>query len=519
MVAVKRTWCCTDYDEPWSKENYEKLAAYDYDDTLFSYKAHLLQTYGCFPILCSCTLNRIFSRELHLQSLFMLLIASTFGLICYFSGANDKILGMCEEYDWNCYRSNSVLAFSISGFRENVSGLARYVGGLFLSLSLARTYYANRGLLGTVFAETLGLSMMTASSLKPLPGNPEKHVENAREMCANDVQSWVLKLGLSSETSNILLQNDIDGKTILTWNENFLSMLLGMGISPKDASLLLHEIEELKNSVKSAESMDEVKHFREEIVRLVNAGFRLLWLEHTGQDSDIADEDYSALDGMLTPAEWKHIDGIPSRATYVYSWIGDIIWQAREKGYIRTEQEAVRMHEFVERLRGANVWGLPSLPYPYVVWIVIIIKASLFLYAFNAGAVVSVLISLGQGDGGFTMDLKWGIGICVLDVLFSNFMWQGMLDLHAMLRNPNQGVLVGHMPTKIFLTFTKDVCENCIDLLDKAPHVNNGKSLRFTGDEKDMGGSKMDDEYEIPKQNMMMGVVELESRKKDPAAQ
>jgi hypothetical protein len=87
------------------------------------------------------------------------------------------------------------------------------------------------------------------------------------------------------------------------------------------------------------------------------------------------------------------------------------------------------MHEFVERLRGANVWGLPSLPYPYVVWIVIIIKASLFLYAFNAGAVVSVLISLGQGDGGFTMDLKWGIGICVLDVLFSNFMWQGKINI------------------------------------------------------------------------------------------
>ena len=56
--------------------------------------------------------------------------------------------------------------------------LARFVGGLFLSLALARTYYANRGLLGTVFAETLGLAMMTASSIKPLDGCPTKVYSN-----------------------------------------------------------------------------------------------------------------------------------------------------------------------------------------------------------------------------------------------------------------------------------------------------------------------------------------------------
>lgn len=66
----------------------------------------------------------------------------------------------------------------------------------------------------------------------------------------------------------------------------------------------------------------------------------------------------------------------------------------------------------------------------------------------------------------------------IMNVLMMNFAWQGMLDLHAMLRNPNQGKLVGHMPTPVFLDFTKRVCYNTVEYLSTAPHNNDGHSLR-----------------------------------------
>ena len=47
-----------------------------------------------------------------------------------------------------------------------------FVLGLFTSLSLARTYYSNRALLGTVFAKVLGLGMFAASFIRALSSNP-----------------------------------------------------------------------------------------------------------------------------------------------------------------------------------------------------------------------------------------------------------------------------------------------------------------------------------------------------------
>ena len=89
------------------------------------------------------------------------------------------------------------------------------------------------------------------------------------------------------------------------------------------------------------------------------------------------------------------------------------------------------MHEFVEKLRGANVWGLPSLAYPYVLWIVTIVKTNIVLTCCQAATTFGIFLTLAD-DKEWTSDMTLAAVILMCNVLFENFMWQGNDFLHKL---------------------------------------------------------------------------------------
>lgn len=279
-------------------------------------------------------------------------------------------------------------------------GLTRFVLGLFVSLIIGKTYYANRGQFGVLFGRSMGLSQMVAAWVKAPDDNPEA----ATQAC----------------------------------------------------------------------------EARKLIVRWANASFRLMWLETGVLDTPEKIGKDMLSSGLMTEDEWNHVAGLSSRCTHIYQWMNNVLVQLLDAGYIRDTILLNRMHEQIDDMRAANVWGLPSVPIPYVTLITVMVKMNLLTHAFAAGAVVRAAI-----DG----EATWlALLIPHLDLSLHSFLFQGLLDLHGLLYNPNQGLLLGHLPVVNFLAFVQSVTnallsESCIQgvklpyKLDLPP-INGGITLR-----------------------------------------
>ena len=60
-------------------------------------------------------------------------------------------------------------------WHASTGGLVRFVLAMFVSLTLYKTYYANRGLLGTVFAEGSSRTVVTDNALAACLNNGQHH--------------------------------------------------------------------------------------------------------------------------------------------------------------------------------------------------------------------------------------------------------------------------------------------------------------------------------------------------------
>merc|ERR1712039_668823 len=101
-------------------------------------------------------------------------------------------------------------------------------------------------------------------------------------------------------------------------------------------------------------------------------------------------------------------------------------------------------------MRGANVWGLPSLPITYTQVITHMVKMHLFILALANGALTSEQYALGKANG-YDWETVFVIVILYLDLALHNYLWQGLLDLHGALYNPNSGIFLGHLPALNFM--------------------------------------------------------------------
>jgi hypothetical protein len=372
-------------------------------DNIFSYNAHGLHSWGWIPVFLFGTTWRVFTWELHAQGLAMIALSV---FTCWQNSKFAHEVGLydsCKQdppkYDPSCFEGkNSVFASWILGAEGQLGTLVRFILGMFASLVIANTYSKNRGLLGTVFAKVLGFSMMVSTYIRPV--NRDDPVEK-----------------------------------------------------------------------------QEVEHIQKYLVRLSNAGFRLMWIECRGEDGGMVDGTHTdgsdrsrgtggsgrphLMDGLLTKEEWQQIQHLESRITYIWQWCADCIADCTERGYIKDYHITVMMHNQLEELRGANVWGLPSLPYPYVFVVTFIVKVYLILAAMREGVTMGTIVS-SAGEFGWDSTHYGLMALIIFYVSITNFLYQGLLDLHSLLKDPNKDEHCGHMPTASFVKFTKDGRCNCI---------------------------------------------------------
>jgi len=265
---------------------------------------------------------------------------------------------------------------------DNIAGLSRFVLGLFVSLVLSKTYYANRGFFGTVFGCSMALAQMTAS--------------------------WVR-------------------------------------VPPADAG--------------NSECEECVRKAQELLVRWINAGFRLMWLESVpGLSAEEIEKDMVGQD-LLTQAEWDKVKGLSSRCTHIYQWMTNVLSELLDWGYIASPNQLVMMQEQVDQMRGANVWGLPSLPIAYTMIITHMVKSHVLVLAAYTGALAAEQFAVAEVYG-YTRPRVVIIWICHVELVVHHFLFQGLLDLHGALYNPNSGTYLGHLPSLNFMDFVKDVTEH-----------------------------------------------------------
>jgi hypothetical protein len=216
------------------------------------------------------------------------------------------------------------------------------------------------------------------------------------------------------------------------------------------------------------EDKEEVLAIQTLLVRWLNAAFLLMFLENAGLVS--AKSGYNLLEGSLMPDEWAHIAPLPSRCTYIYQWVGSLVIDCSNWGFV-DPAIAVSIYKQVEDLRGCNVWGLPSLPYPYSLIITFMVKSYLLVATLNIGYEMSFYwASFLFIPGGTAIYERVACYMANLLYLFCiNVLYQGLLDIHSLLRNPNQDRFIGHLCTQRFLKFTHDVSGNLVRNLDTRP--------------------------------------------------
>jgi len=277
----------------------------------------------------------------------------------------------------------------VMALHDELGSLTRFVLGLFVSLAIAKTYFANRQEFGVLFGRTLGFSQM--------------------------VVAWVQPPMVQNSGSNAI-----------------------------NAQKLL--------------------------IRWANAGFRLLVLEVRDKDVDEIGDDMVQR-SLLTDLEWSHIKDVPSRATHIYQWINNVLYQLMRAGYIHDTILLQRMHEQVDDMRAANVWGLPSLPVIYTLMITSLVKIHLFVAACHYGCVLrKTCLTHKQYDA----EHPWQIHKLPLiqlhfHMFLENFLYQGLLDLLGALYSPNGGMLLGHLPADNFLDFVEQVSKDLLEKNDSLP--------------------------------------------------
>ena len=137
-----------------------------------------------------------------------------------------------------------------------------------------------------------------------------------------------------------------------------------------------------------------------------------------------------------------------------------------------SQEVAGRMYLVVEELRASNAWGLPSLPYPYALIITFMVKVYLIIATLEYGYDLSFFVITFMDEESFDFPLTERLLVVALEICYLfviNLLYQGLLDLHSILRNPNQDKYIGHLCTRRFLNFTSEVSHNLINNVDRKP--------------------------------------------------
>eukprot|EP00656_Telonema_subtile_P020243 TRINITY_DN21393_c0_g1_i3.p1 TRINITY_DN21393_c0_g1~~TRINITY_DN21393_c0_g1_i3.p1 ORF type:complete len:287 (+),score=55.36 TRINITY_DN21393_c0_g1_i3:262-1122(+) len=215
-----------------------------------------------------------------------------------------------------------------------------------------------------------------------------------------------------------------------------------------------------------------IKTVQRRMIRWANAIFRLLWLESCEYEGQINDS-IRVMDGnlgpLLTQKEWDRIKNVPSRVTHILYWLNTSVDDLKRAGFL-DDQAASQLANQLDTIRSSNNYGLSSLPYPYVFAIASMTKFMLLFSSVAFGFRVSLIKNASEyADDGWVSHRQELLAWTVFQMGAVAWIYQALLDLYILLRNPNQGKLAGHMPTPDFLQFTEAVTCGMMCQQDTAP--------------------------------------------------
>eukprot|EP00927_Polykrikos_kofoidii_P013020 TRINITY_DN1566_c0_g4_i1.p1 TRINITY_DN1566_c0_g4~~TRINITY_DN1566_c0_g4_i1.p1 ORF type:complete len:461 (-),score=54.35 TRINITY_DN1566_c0_g4_i1:48-1430(-) len=214
---------------------------------------------------------------------------------------------------------------------------------------------------------------------------------------------------------------------------------------------------------------DAARGSQELLIRWNNAAYRLLVLEVLDTPAEEIGDDLVTKREMLTEAEWKSIAKLPSRATHIYQWMNNVLWDLMDGGYLPTRC-MITMQEQVDMMRGANVWGLPSLPLPYTMFVTVVVKMFMFAEACHQGVLLAGIWPDKMATGTENQIREFLPMLSLMWNLFLvNLLFQGALDLHGWIYSPNGGEYLGHLPAENFLAFVQKVC---VDMLAESGAIS-----------------------------------------------
>jgi len=165
---------------------------------------------------------------------------------------------------------------------------------------------------------------------------------------------------------------------------------------------------------------------------------------------------------LLTKREWARIRDRLSRCTHIVQWLSAAVVDLHRAGHLHMV-DANFLLEKLEKLRGANDFGLSSMPYPYIFTIVVLTKLFLLTRTIAAAFDIAIFYSAYRYFGGDDVDYlpasEFGtlMAVVTVDMAIVSWVYQALLDLYTLLKRPNQGILAGHMPVPTFLQFTESV--------------------------------------------------------------
>ena len=119
--------------------------------------------------------------------------------------------------------------------------------------------------------------------------------------------------------------------------------------------------------------------------------------------------------------------------------------------------------KMLDELRGSNNFGLSSLPYPYVFTIIMMTKLNLVFLTLKTAYQFAILRSCGDGVG-WGIKMLGTVAFLLFKLIVTCWMYQALLELYILLRNPNQvcrasdqAIAAGLLPVFALFVYGKGV--------------------------------------------------------------
>jgi len=316
---------------------------------------------------------------------------------------------------------------------DNMRLLSAFLTSLWVGVVLGNLYFVERAALQKTFHSILSIAMKCSANIRdPKVRNTSRRMSSSTRNTEIRRSSGTRVVGMSDIPEEVMEEKP-DGDYFTINNEQ-----AGQPFE-----------------------YDEVLAYRMTIVRYANACFRLRWLEACEYDEQI-NNSINVMRGslglLLKASEWRYIRNTNSRCQMIVTWMTRLVNECFHKGFISDEMLA-DLQDKIEDLRASNEWGVSVLPYPYVVLVVLVVKVYMCAEILGLATVMFPYFhekGIEFAEKNFINTILLMVGSAIMSSIHI-WLFQALLDLYVLLRNPNVGALCGHIPTQKIMQFVEAV--------------------------------------------------------------